>query len=140
MKDLRNPLSSYFSRNELPGCNLVSNAVALTFYHHCRPGWTHLERWTCATCSPRTLQQTSCQHQPENRFSLDELSCKLFLISVQAGLDSLGAVDLRNLLSSHCATDELPATLAFDYPTTAALAQLLLSLQPQATVVQVQVA
>lgn len=56
---------------------------------------------------------------------------------LQAGLDSLGAVDLRNLLSSAFATDELPATLAFDYPTTAALAQLLWSLQPQPAVRQV---
>jgi acyl carrier protein len=51
---------------------------------------------------------------------------------LQAGLDSLGAVDLRNSLSSAFGTDALPATLAFDYPTVAALAQLLLSLQPQA--------
>lgn len=56
---------------------------------------------------------------------------------VQAGLDSLGAVDLRNSLSSTFSTDVLPATLAFDYPTVAALAQLLLSLQPQAAEPQV---
>jgi acyl carrier protein len=56
---------------------------------------------------------------------------------LQAGLDSLGAVDLRNSLSSAFSTDALPATLAFDYPTVAALAQLLLSLQSQATQAQV---
>ncbi len=49
--------------------------------------------------------------------------------AAQAGLDSLGAVDLRNALSARFATDALPATLAFDYPTTAALAGLIASLQ-----------
>lgn len=48
--------------------------------------------------------------------------------NTQAGLDSLGAVDLRNGLSARFATDELPATLAFDYPTIAALTRLLLTL------------
>jgi acyl carrier protein len=35
---------------------------------------------------------------------------------MQAGLDSLGAVDLRNAISSACGV-ELPATAVFDYPT-----------------------
>jgi aryl carrier-like protein len=56
---------------------------------------------------------------------------------LQAGLDSLSAVDLRNSLSSAFSTDALPATLAFDHPTVAALVQLLLSLQPQAAEPQV---
>jgi Phosphopantetheine attachment site len=60
------------------------------------------------------------------------LGCRL-----QAGLDSLGAVDLRNSLSAAFQTDALPATLAFDYPTVAALAQLLLSLQPRPAAHQV---
>ena len=39
----------------------------------------------------------------------------------QAGLDSLGAVDLRNAVAAEFGVD-LPATAAFDYPTVAALA------------------
>lgn len=39
----------------------------------------------------------------------------------QAGLDSLGAVDLRNAVSAKFGID-LPATAAFDYPTASALA------------------
>jgi len=43
---------------------------------------------------------------------------------LEAGLDSLGAVELRNKLEASLGTD-LPATITFDYPTTAALASFL---------------
>ena len=45
---------------------------------------------------------------------------------VQAGLDSLGAVELKNAISS-CFSLEVPATLAFDYPTESALFDFIVS-------------
>ena len=41
---------------------------------------------------------------------------------MEAGLDSLGAVELRNALNSRLAVD-LPATLILDYPTISSLAE-----------------
>lgn len=49
---------------------------------------------------------------------------------MEAGLDSLGAVDLRNALSTQFSV-ELPSTVTFDYPTLQALAAFITSLLPQ---------
>ena len=52
---------------------------------------------------------------------------------MEAGLDSLGAVELRNQLASRFAV-ELPATITFDYPTPATMAGLIIgaaSVSPQ---------
>ena len=45
---------------------------------------------------------------------------------MEAGLDSLGAVELRNLISRQFST-ELPATIMFDHPSIAALASFIAS-------------
>ncbi|KAK9849253.1 hypothetical protein WJX84_012346, partial [Apatococcus fuscideae] len=45
------------------------------------------------------------------------------------GLDSLGSIELRNLLEQVTST-ELPSTLVFDHPTIAAISQLVTSLLP----------
>ena len=45
----------------------------------------------------------------------------LYELNLQAGLDSLGTVELRNALTAKFAVD-LPATAVFDYPTVGSLA------------------
>lgn len=49
---------------------------------------------------------------------------------MDAGLDSLGAVELRSALSQACGA-ELPVSLTFDYPTVAALSQYLAGITGQ---------
>ncbi len=46
---------------------------------------------------------------------------------MEAGLDSLGALDLRNTLAAQLSV-ELPSTVALDYPTLPALARFITSL------------
>ena len=52
---------------------------------------------------------------------------------MEAGLDSLGAVDLRNALEARFSIS-LPATAAIDYPTTAATAVYIAALLAPHTV------
>lgn len=43
---------------------------------------------------------------------------------MEAGLDSLGAIELQNIIASHFHVD-LPSTFAFDYPSVASMATYL---------------
>ena len=49
---------------------------------------------------------------------------------MEAGLDSLGAVELRNGLANQFGLANLPASLTFDYPSIAALASFISTLLP----------
>ena len=49
---------------------------------------------------------------------------------MQAGLDSLGAVELRNAVASNFGIN-VPATLAFDYPTLTALSEFVAASLPK---------
>ena len=53
----------------------------------------------------------------------------MWFACAQAGLDSLGAVELRRAMGLQFSM-QLPATVAFDYPTPAALADCILSRLP----------
>ena len=54
------------------------------------------------------------------------MESNFILLFVQAGLDSLGALELRNAISSAFSVD-LPATSVFDHPTTQLLSQLIIT-------------
>ena len=56
---------------------------------------------------------------------------------MEAGLDSLGAVELRNALGTRFGITELHATVTLDYPTMAALSRYLLTLAASAAPTQV---
>lgn len=72
---------------------------------------------------------------------LSDLTVRLSVLSfvtqplMEAGLDSIGAVELRSLLSAKFGA-ELPATLIFDHPTAAALAAYLASSLPDQALAQ----
>ena len=55
-----------------------------------------------------------------------EVTRRLFCVPAQAGLDSLGAVELRSAVSSAFGIP-VPASVAFDYPTQDALAAYIVS-------------
>lgn len=44
---------------------------------------------------------------------------------MECGLDSLGAVELRNSLAARFSLTDLPATLTYDYPTVEAIANFI---------------
>ena len=57
---------------------------------------------------------------------------------MESGLDSLGAVELRNSISAAFNLGDLPATLTFDYPSIGQLARFVVSQQPAAQPVDSQ--
>ena len=69
-------------------------------------------------CSIRACRDTSTNDRSQ-----------AWLCAWQAGLDSLGAVELRSAMGQHFSV-QLPATVAFDYPTPAALADFIASRLP----------
>lgn len=76
----------------------------------------------CAIGSLLKLVTAGTYWQPNLHLS----SCSTSMAGVQAGLDSLGAVDLRNAVAARWSLP-VPATLAFDFPTIASLAQFVAS-------------
>ena len=66
----------------------------------------------------------------------EAVGCNTQITAVQAGLDSLGAVDLRNAVAARWSLP-VPATLAFDFPTITSLAQFVASKSPRPAPAQV---
>lgn len=59
-------------------------------------------------------------------FGHSDSSITLYWVWMQAGLDSIGAVELRNAVSSKFGI-ELPATVTYDHPSVDALARFIAS-------------
>lgn len=55
---------------------------------------------------------------------------RLIQVAFQAGLDSLGAVELRSAIAEQLGGIDLPETLVFDCPTPAAIVAFITAPQP----------
>lgn len=79
----------------------------------------------CVECQPSVhgacCYQGLLQHNVMNSAGILSTEVALDLPLAEAGLDSIGSVEFRNAASQFMGT-ELPATVAFDYPTIAGMA------------------
>lgn len=111
------------------------DAKILAVVHACQVTYKaeHVLMSHFGTCMGRSkfsavLQSLRChfivKSTPWNYPSQKSALGHLAVIVAQAGLDSLGAIELRNAVRA-CFGVEVPATLALDYPTTDALAAYL---------------
>lgn len=110
------------SRSRLPAALPLPESKSAPALQHSKEGSKHPQapRHISATAStPEILQVVTGTVQEVLGKSLSSDASLM-----ESGLDSLGAVELRNALAARFSID-LPATLTFDYPSVAAIASFL---------------
>ena len=105
-------------------CSVMGAEVSPSFHFPCGPCGCGLLHLLCSAL--QTTQEVA--HQDKSAVKLPRVTGMQVAPEqplMEAGLDSLGAVELRNALGARFGIAELPATLTFDYPSSVALAQYL---------------